>query len=34
MNIEDFDWGITSEWYRKTIGKEFFEKNLFVNYII
>ena len=32
MNIEDFDWGITSEWYRKTIGNEFFEKNLYFKF--
>ena len=32
MSIEDFDWGITSEWYRKTIGKEFFEKNLYFKF--
>jgi len=32
MNIENFDWGITSEWYRKTVNKEFFERNLYFKF--
>lgn len=33
INIEDFDWGISSDWYKNTIGKELFIDKIYENYV-
>ena len=29
MNLENFNWGPTSEWYKEQITKEMFEENIY-----
>jgi FkbM family methyltransferase len=29
MNIENFDWGTSNDWYKETIGREIFKNNLY-----
>lgn len=33
MNIENFDWGQSNEWFKSYVGREIFESNIYEKYV-